>query len=1030
MQKTKLKHFIKVFMMVGLMICPVIVFAQNRKVTGKVLDEKGLPLPGATVRLKTSGKSVAANVEGAYSIEVPANENTLVVSFVGYPTQEILIKPGVNVYDVPLRPDAKSLTEVVVVGYGTQRRSDVTGSIASVNEKALREVPVSNLGQALQGRAAGISVTNTSSRPGDPGRIRIRGERSLTSGANDPLIVVDGIIFTGSLNDINPNDIKSIDVLKDASATAIYGSRGSNGVIIVTTQRGRTGETTISYNGYYGFGNVMKKYPVLNGDEFRAYRDLANSVPANGSTTPNNNFFYLPQEQQSIANGTSTDWQDLLYKTARQQDHQVTVSGGTEQGQYSIGGGYFDQTTVVPGQEFQRYALRASVDAKIGKRIKVGLSTQNTFTQNDGENVNLMFGVLSLSPLVPAYDANGNVIAKPAAPREDQFSPLLVNNRENWAQRRKRISTFNSLYGEVQILEGLKYRINIGARYVQDQYGSFQAPVSAFSPATQTYSQATVSNNSGYDYTIENLLYYDKTIAEKHKINVTALYSLQEQHGEGSYIQAQNILANYLQYNNLGQSDQPYIVPASNNNQYTQRDILSYMLRVNYNFNERFLLTLTGRADGSSVLAPGKKWNYYPAVSAGWNITNESFMKSQTYISNLKLRAGWGQTSNQAINPYATLGLISQNYYNSGTAGQYGYYLSNLTNPNLGWEYSKTINAGIDFGFWDNRLTGSIDLYRQRTFDILLPQQLPATTGVPGSFLNNIGRTENKGIEISLSAQVLQKKDGFNWGVDVNWFLNRNKILALQNGVTQDVANGWFVGQPIDVAYDNKKLGIWQTNEAAEAALYNQKPGQIKALDLNGDRKIDANDRTLIGNYQARFEGGITNRFTYKNFDLSVVANGRYGGLLYSAVYNPQSYFYTINGRHNVPKVNYWTPSNPTNDFPMPDATQGDLPQIAPSSLAYFDASYLHIRSINFGYTFTDKLIRKIGGKSLRVYATCNNVGYLFSPYMRMGGVSPEPNRSGGGTEGAGIAVQGRQLTVGVDVPPVRTFIFGVNVRY
>ncbi|MDJ1501031.1 TonB-dependent receptor [Xanthocytophaga agilis] len=992
--------------------------AQAKSITGKVTDDKGGELPGVSVLIKGTNNGTVTNSEGRYTLSVSNPDAVLVFSFIGYISEETSLN-GRSTIDVQLLPDITSLTEVVVVGYGTQKKSDVTGAIVSVNEKTLREVPAANLSQALQGRAAGLQIQPTGTRPGSVGQIRVRGERSL-GGSNDPLLVVDGIPYDGSINDLNPSDIKSLEILKDASATAIYGSRGANGVIIITTQRGQAGKPVVSYNGYQGVTTVARKYHLFNAEEFQKMRDVSGYGVAAGAP-------YLPVELESISMGRSTDWQDLLYKNGKVMNHELSVGGGTENTQYSFGGGYYKETAVLPGQSFQRYSLRMTIDQKIGKRVKIGFNTMNTFGITDGESVGAMYSILSTSPLVPAYDANGAIINQPSYPREDQYSPLLLNNKDSWAERRKRIRTFNSLYGEVEILEGLKYRLNIGLDYRQDQYGSYAGK---FTPMNNgTTSTATVDNGSAYNYTIENLLTYDKTIAEKHRFGVTGLYSIQQSESNNTRISATDLVADYIQYYNLGLSNSTAIV-SSDNQGYSKRVILSYMGRINYSYDDRYLLTVTGRLDGSSVLAAGNKWHAYPAVSAGWNITNESFMKDIRFLSTLKLRAGLGQTSNQAINPFQTLGSLSQNKYNFGSTNAYGYYTSTLPNPDLGWEYTKTVNIGLDYGFLNGRITGSFEVYRQRTEDILLNTSLPPTSGVPGAYLKNVGKTENKGIEFSVSTQNIIKENGFNWSTDLNIFFNRNKILALNSGVTKDLGNLWFVGQPINVIFDYEKIGIWQTNEADAATKFSQKPGQIKVKDQNNDGKITPeDDKVILGNFQPKFQGGFTNRFSYKGFDLSVVTFASIGGKLISAIHQPQSYLNMLQGRRNGIKVDYWTEQNPTNAYPKPDAAIGDNPLYG-STLGYFDATFVKIRSINLGYNLPQNWLKKISASSIRIYATVNNVATLFSPYIKAGGVDPEATGTGAQGVVANSNIPSRQLTVGANTPPSRWFMIGLNIKY
>ncbi|MDB5193658.1 MAG: TonB-dependent receptor [Segetibacter sp.] len=1024
---------------------PQLSFGQNIMVSGRVANDSGQVIPGVSVTVVGATTGTSTNAAGSFTLSVP-NNGSISVSAVGYETRTFRITSAAPL-DIRLTSSQRQLEQVVVVGYGTQRKRDVTGSVASVSETALREVPVANIQGALQGRAAGLEVQTVGSNPGSGAQIRIRGIRSI-SGSNDPLIVLDGIPYDGSLNDINPSDVSSVDVLKDASATAIYGSRGANGVIIVTTKRGRAGETRVSYNGYYGVGSVANKYPVFNSQEYIAMRNI--STFAQG---------FQPLELVGMAKGTNTDWQDLLYENSLKTEHNISVSGGGGGSNFSLGGGYFKETSVLPGQDFTRFSLRATIDARVGKRIRIGLNTINNLNITNGSQfVYPTFPLLSLSPLMTPYDSAGNLILAPVGNNDDkltQYNPLLLkNNNNSWSDKIRRLRTFNSIYAELQILGGLKYRLNLGLSYAQQQAAQFQASDDALKAPSYFRplqgNTASVNNAEDWGYTIENLLTYDKTY-KKHKFNFVALYSLQESQGFSTSVSKQNITENFIQWYNLGQSD-PNPVAVLGGGE-SRSALLSYMGRLNYSFNDRYLLTLTGRADGSSRLAPGNKWHNYPAISAGWNVSSEDFMSRLDVISNLKIRAGYGQTSNQSIAPYGSLGLVNNSNgvggpagvirYNYGPTIVQGYNVVTLPNANLDWEYTKTINIGIDFGIFKNRISGSLDYYNSQTDKILYGINLPVTSGVAGSYTTNVGKMENYGVEFSLSTQNILSPKGFNWTTDLNLFFNRNKLVQLSGKIERNVGSQLFVGSSMTSIYDLKKLGIWQINEAADAAKYGSVPGQIKFADVNGvdatgkltgvpDGKIDDNDRHVIGNSDAKLQGGMTNRFTYKNWDLSAVAYARFGGLLISQIHQPLSSYLTIlNGVRSGVKVDYWTPDNPTNWFPMPSASIS--PQsTAWTSLGYYNASFVKIRSINLGYTFNNAQLRRLNAQSIRFYATVDNVATLFSPYRNQTGIDPEGTQTGaGGVVNPGNLRGGNNgvITISATTPQRRSFIIGANIN-
>ncbi len=1038
------------YLVLVLLLCQLLLpspgFAQDRLLKGKVLDEHGSPVIGASIQIKGTSFGTVSMPDGTFSMQV-RNNIVLVVSSMGFSEKEIQLTTQQEL-TVHLAPAARDMSEVVVVGYGTQKRKDVTGAVVSVSETALKEVPSANLQQALQGKAAGLEIQRAGTTPGAGAVIRIRGTRSIT-GQNEPLFVVDGIPFEGSLNDLNPDDIASIDILKDASSTAIYGSRGANGIIMITTKRGKSGETRVSYNGYHGTSTVANKYPVFNAAEYQAMRNI--SPWGQG---------YQPEEKVYIASGKSTDWQDLMYRHGYRTDHNISVSGGNNGNTFSLGGGYYQEAAVLPGQDFTRYSVRATIDTRVGRKVKVGVTTLNQLGITHGAQFvsgNTMFPILAMSPLEAPYDSAGNIRPKPNGNIDDnnmpQYSPLLLKrNNNNWVDKQRRLTTNNSMYAEYEIIDGLKYRANLGLSYRTAENDQFQ---SADAPGNPSYfrggkgNTAYVYNDESWGYTLEHLLYYDKTFAKKHHVNFTGLYSVQENHMHYTSVRKDSITEDFVQFYNLAQSNAtPAPVVAGNESSWA---LLSYMARINYAFDERYMLTLTARMDGSSRLGPGNKWHKYPAISAGWNISKEKFMQQFTWLNNLKLRAGWGQTSNQAVGPYSSLGLVTNsNYltapgdvirYNFGPAIVTGYQVVSLPNPGLEWEYTKTTNLGIDFSVLNNRLSGTVEYYNARTSKILYGVTLPPTSGVAGSYVTNVGEMENKGVELSLSSVNVRSKSGFTWTTDLNLFVNKNKILRLSNGVTQDVANQLFVGYSMSAIYDYKKVGIWQLNEAEAAARYGALPGQIKLEDHSGPNgKPDGvinelYDRYVIGDMDAKLQGGLTNRFSYKGFDMSFVLYARFGGLLVSQIHQPvASYLTVMDGKRNGLKVDYWTPTNASNWFPMPQTSISPI-STAWTTLGYYDASFLKIRSINLGYNFSNNLLRRWKAQQLRLYFTVDNVATLFSPYFKQTGIDPEG--TGVGNQGVGNPGNIRNnnngngtITIGAGTPPARTFTVGTNVSF
>jgi TonB-linked SusC/RagA family outer membrane protein len=1053
--------------------------AQN-VIKGKLTDETGTGMPGVNVIVKNTTSGTTSDSDGNYSLEIPASisDPTLVFSFIGYQTEEVAVG-GRTVVDLKLTPSAETLNEVVVVGYGTQLKRDVTGAITKVDADVLMRTASPNAIDQLKGNAAGVDIITASAVPGGASRIRVRGNRTMTANStnanNDardadqldaPLLVVDGIPYSGTLNDISPNDIASMEILKDASATAIYGSRGAGGVILITTKRGMDGKTSFNYDGYYGVSTIMGRLKVFNGEEFAEFKEQAR---LGNSTSPNTSGFALTAaEQEALAAGVSTDWQKLIYEDAPMTNHNLTIAGGSDKSKYSLSGGYFKQGGIIPNQDFTRYTIRSSMDHELSTRIKIGLSTLNSLSyQNTPGGSGVASGLMRLTPLASAYNADGTINLLPQVGSVDgtAVSPLtLITKSDAILARTRRLRTFNSLYGEVKIIEGLKYRINVGLDFSQDKQDNYSGPLTYTNTAAlQSQSNGSFRNTENYQYTIENLLLYEKTFNERHKLGLTALYSVQKSHSQGQGLFGTGIPLDYMQNTNMVLASS--ITAANpgdagdNPNFFNERGLISYMGRATYSFDGRYSLTATVRRDGSSVLSPGNQYFTYPAFGAAWNIHNESFMGAMSSISNLKLRAGWGLTASQGINPYATLGGLGTSFYNYGqgaTGQQNGYTVNNLPNTTLKWQSTAQYDFGLEFGLFNNRITGSLDYYQQRTKDILLPLSLPASNGAT-STTQNLGKTETKGFELTISTVNIKSPAGLTWTTDLNYFFSREKITQLTTPEQREfVANGWFVGQPLTVIYDYEKIGIWQQSDADDGTLGAQtspvqRPGQIRVRDWNtaGAKEGDANfgvpdgritpeDRKVLGNFQPKFNAGITNTVMFKNFDLSFSIYARIGMKVVVPYLssepngsNNNGFNFFMQSRSNQLKVDYWTPENPTNEFPRPDA--GTVPQYT-STLSYVDGSFVKVRSINFGYTIPSSLLGKVGVTSLRVYASIVNPFVIWSPFVDKGyGPDPEGNGFGGAVNSLGTSdtVAARQaVTVNANNPSTRQFLFGVNLRF
>jgi len=1017
------------------LIIPVSAFAQNVSVSGTVTDKNGEALIGVSVVQKGTTNGIPTDVDGKYTLSVPGNAD-LEFSYMGYATQSIPVQ-GRNQINVTLAEDTKALQEVVVIGYGTQRREAVTGSVANIGGNSIREVPAGNIVNALQGRVAGVDMSQTSTKPGTTMQIRIRGTRSINA-TNDPLVVLDGIPFPGSLADISPDDIKSVDILKDASATAIYGSRGANGVILVTTYNGfKNQKAQVTYSGYYGWKDAIK-LPMMNGPEYAALRLLYNPGA-------------LPSPDEPVdANGNytaNTDWQNLFYQTGIVTNHDIGVMGGSDKGSYKFGVGYYDDQAVVPDQWYRRFSIRGSLDQTVGI-LRVGFTTNSNFNITNGASLGLG-DVVHPTPLTDPYDAEGNLKTIVTAGSTNFNDKYVVHTRSTiadlgdaWADQTKGFGSYNSAYGELSIpgVEGLKARVNLGGNYIQSNGGTYLGQGDLSTNLTNP-SKASISNSLTYSWTDENLITYDHAFG-KNQINAVALYSVEQTFYNKSSISRTNIAADAFQYFNLAQSstssnDDITIDPGSQD--YQVSGLESWMGRIMYSYDDRYMISATLRADASSRLAPGHQWHTYPAISVGWNLGKEAFMKNVSWIDALKLRLGYGQTSNQAIAPYSTLGKLSTVPYNFGPTGYAtGYSVSALPNTNLGWEYSTTYNAGLDFSLLKNRLSGTVEYYSTATHNLLLSLGLPPTSGV-SSYTANVGSTSNKGWELTLNGTIIKTKD-WEWDAGVNFTGNKNKIVSLASGQMEDTQNWLFVGHPLNVIYDYKKIGIWQQNDpymnilepgGTAGMIKVQYYGQTDPETGAPTRPIGAADEVPL-NADPNWLGGFNTRVAYKGIDLTLVGTFQNGGLLNSTIYGASGYLNELNGRWAQVNVDYWTPTNTSAKYPYPTtALKGTNGPLYGSTLGYFSGTYFKVGTATLGYNFDSKQMQKAGIQRLRIYFTAQNLLTLFSPYYNQSHMDPATNAYGddGSVINSGT-IPSRLLVVGFNTPSTRNYMIGLNVTF
>jgi TonB-linked outer membrane protein, SusC/RagA family len=1017
-------HFIlkKTFLALGLAIAVSFsAFAQNVTVKGTVTDATGEPVIGASVLVVNTTNGAVTDVDGTYSLVAPADA-TLEVACMGYASQRISVQSRTTI-NVILDSDAQALDALVVIGYGSARKADVTGSIASLGGDNLRELASGDFTRSLNGRVAGVQMTQTNSKPGASMEIRIRGERSL-SADNNPLIVLDGVPFMGSLSDIATGDIKSMDILKDASSTAIYGSRGANGVILITTYKGVVGQAPkVTFNNYVSFKKAIK-YPMMDGPRYVEMRKAA------GKFTNK-----LGYEDDA----TDTDWQDLFYRTGITRNHELSVVGGTMKGSYRFGVSYYKDEAVVPTQDYDRVSLSGSLDQTLRDWLKIGFSTNTNYNRSHGNQIGL-YGILQLTPILSPTAADGSNLVRASMPLDDVWLPTRKNIEDvadKWVSESFGFGSYNTGYVELRApwIEGLSFKQTVGLNYRSNKNGNFTGKgVNSFNVANPN--NGGIGQNENKNWTLESLLTYDRTFAEKHHLNAVAMYSAEQTTYIQNGLSARNIPNEQFLYYNLGQALAEDITVSPNASNYWQAGLLSYMGRIMYSFDDRYMLSAAVRSDASSRLAKGHQWHTYPAVSAGWNVHNESFMDgTRGWLDELKVRLGYGETSNQSINPYQTLGSLGTRPYNFADTYATGYFVSTLPNTELGWEYSNTWNLGIDFGFLAGRLTGTLELYRQSTHDILLNMNLPSTAGV-GSYMANIGSTQNQGVEFSLNATLLDRND-WRWDAGINIYANRNKLVSLASGQDEDLGNRWFVGMPINSLYDYEYDGLWQAGEEDLMSILEPgaQPGDIK-VKYHGEykdgkpvRAIDSNDQVPI-NADPNFLGGFNTRVQWRNLDLSVIGNFQNGGILISTLHTPSGYLNMMTGRRGQIDLDYWTPTNTGARYPRAGGLiSGDNPKYG-STIGYFNGSYLKVAAITLGYNFDRTgFLRRAGVDRFRIYATAQNPFVFFSQFHRETGLDPEPNSRGNENQ-ASAGYLYRQKVIGTNTPNTRNYLIGVNITF
>ncbi|WP_167020653.1 TonB-dependent receptor [Chitinophaga sp. Cy-1792] len=919
---------------------------QGIDIKGKVTDESGSPLPGVSVRIKGTSLGTSTGNDGSFALHLPSNgPSVLVFSYMGTTPQEVTVNGDNPSLNIKLKAAIEQQTEVVVVGYGTKKRSDVTGSISSVPKDRLKNQPVSNVLQAIQGSAAGVNIVNNSTRPGSSPAFYLRGLKSI-SASNAPLIVLDGIPFNGTYNDINPNDIESIDMLKDVSASAIYGARGANGVIMITTKRGKSGKPVIAYNGYAGAEYQTNVVKNMNGEQYREKNHWYN-IQAGRPTAPD--LPYL-SEQQNYANGVpEVDWQKEISQQGYMHSHELSISGGSDNVKYYVSGTFLKQDGTLKGYQFNRSSIRSNVDINVTSWLKTGVNMFFVNNNEDGGRVSL-FNANSLSPYGTLYNDKGDYAIYPIAPQTLYTNPL-INLYNPGLNRNKNINA--SGYAEVAptFLKGLKYRVNASYGYRPKRTADYTGRKMGDNLGT-----ANVYNEEAKQWIVENVLSYAKTFG-KHALDFTALYSAQQDMLFTSTLAANSFVNDNLLFNNLGAAQVQKTYSAD-----SVTSMLSQMFRANYVYDSRYLITATIRRDGFSGFGASNKYGVFPSVAIGWNIQNEAFLKEIPAISQMKLRASYGRSGNQAVGAYQTLTRLTTSPYIYNGVTAVGVIPDKLGNPNLKWESTTGLNVGVDFGFFNNRLTGSIEGYKTNTFDLLLSRKIPSLTGY-SSIYDNIGKTANKGLEILVNSKNLTGND-FTWSTSFNISFNKNKVVALYGDSKDDITNNLFIGKPLLGIYDYTMAGIWQEGED-NSIDPGTKPGYIKFKDINGDKKIDANDRSYLGTQLPKYIAGLTNTFTYKNLSLNIFIQDVHGSLRPDNILDNRDQGGVVNLPANIP---YWTSENKINTNPS-------LYYSNPRGYKYAeDASYIRLKDITLSYQFDKNLLQRYHISNLMMYLSGRNL--------------------------------------------------------
>lgn len=973
-------------------------FAQSRLLKGIVLDDSsGAPLSGVNVTVKGGRAGTQSDAKGAFVISIPSSGKVeLVFSSVGYKTHTVS-SGDQELLTVRLGKDVNALDDVIVIGYGTVRKKDLTGAVSSVKTADILKTPVVNAMEAIQGKIPGADITRSSGASTSGVSITIRGNRSIGA-SNSPLYIIDGM-QTGDISDLNPNDIESIDFLKDASSTAIYGYLGANGIVIITTKRGVAGKTRVSFNANYGV-NQLSRYPkVMDGPAYIALRRQAWRTTGDWASDADDSKIFTAPQLAAVQNKQYLDYQDLLIHNGSQQDYQLSVTSGSEKSRVYFSLDYYNEKGLFLLDYNKRYSARLNFDQTVSKFFRVGIQSQVTYYDQSFRRDPLN-QANKVAPLGSIYDSSGSFIQYPMS--GTFVNPLADEQPDVYKNSNIQTNVVSNAYVEVKPVTGLTFRSSIGTNLSFARNGIFAASTSLDRNGAASQAKEINWNNRYINW--DNVLTWQKLVGD-HSLTVTALTSYIQSVADTTSAQGEGQLLPSQLFYALGNASSNIAIYSN----YAKWNSMSYAGRLNYSFKGKYLFTFTDRFDGASRLAAGHKWTSFPSGAVAWRLSEEDFLRGVKPITDLKVRVSYGVSGNSAIPVYGTQSSLTKIPFAYGETSASGYTFSpTIGNLDAGWELSSTLDLGVDVSLLNSRVNATFDWYDTHTKDLLLPRGLPPSDGVTRIY-ENIGKTRNKGIELAINTVNVRSRS-FTWSSTFTFSRNKERIESLVTNNQNDIGNGWFIGQPIKVFYDYKKLGIWQTDEATQAAAYNLKPGDIKIADIDTNKVFDAtHDRTILGTPRPSWIGSLENSFKYKNFDVSFSVFARWGQMIHpdflSSRYDPQGVENSYAG------IDYWTPENPTNDYPRPNKSTSLKTMPFYSSLGYVNGSYMRLRSATIGYNLPASVLNKTFVQGLRIYVSGRNLlTWTKSSALK----NFDPERSDGSET----------------FPMTKSIVFGLNVNF